>query len=982
MKIKDTLNLPSTDFPMRARLPEREPEILLRWRESGLYERIRAARAGADRFVLHDGPPYANGHIHLGTALNKILKDIVVRSRTMAGLDAPYVPGWDCHGMPIEHRVTRQMGAAARQADTLEIRERCAEYARSFVDVQRDEFQRLGVLGEWDDAYLTLDPAYEAEILRTFAELVRAGYVTRGLRSIHWCSSCRTALAEAELEYADHLSPSIHVRFAAVDDDRGRALLGKLLPEGASVADVGLVIWTTTPWTIPANMAIAVRPEFEYALVEVRAEPHAGAGVEDSLEDLDETLGEGVTDAGSTLLLIAADLVDRVLDDLGVSAGSWTEHGRVAGADLEGLSYRHPLFDRSGPVILSEYVTLEQGSGLVHTAPGHGHEDFEVGCRYGLEVLCPVDAAGVFDADAGPFEGQQVFDANPDIVGALEDAGALLAHAEMEHSYPHCWRCKSPLIYRATQQWFLTVDAHDLRARLLRHIRDDVTWIPAWGGERIGGMVESRPDWCLSRQRAWGVPIPAVYCDACGELRLDAEVVDRAVEIVVQEGSDAWFRRPAADFVPADTRCDACGGDEWIKENDIFDVWFDAGVSHRAVLEAGDWEGLRWPADLYLEGHDQHRGWFQVSLITSTATRERAPYDAVLTHGFVLDDRGRKMSKSLGNVVQPQEVWTEYGADILRLYFASVDYTRDVPFSWELLEPVAETYRKIRNTLRFLLGNLQDFDPAAHRVDPTGWEPADRWVMDRAAELQADVQEAFEDFRFHRAVHRLHQFCGVTASAVYLNMVKDRLYCSIPDAPGRRSAQTVVWLLAEALTRWLAPVLPYTMEEVWDHLPGERPESVHLSTYEDLSGHRLETAERQRLDVVMRVREAVLGLLEKARSADAIGDSLEAVVYLRRPSRPAEAGAGPSALEEYAGWLREAFIVAEVHLLDGAAELPASAYRETLDNGWEVVVARAGGAKCQRCWAWRDSVGGDPDFPELCGRCSDVVRQLAAAEAV
>ncbi|MFW6198928.1 MAG: isoleucine--tRNA ligase, partial [Acidobacteriota bacterium] len=566
MKIKDTLNLPRTEFPMRARLPEREPEILERWESERLYRRMQERRADAEPYLLHDGPPYANGHLHMGHALNKVLKDIVVRHHFMEGYRTPYVPGWDCHGMPIEHHVTRALGEEARDVDILEIRRRCRDYAREWVDVQNREFRRLGSLGAWDDPYLTMDPAYEAEVLRTFGDLLADGYVVKGLRAIHWCASCRTALAEAELEYAPHRSPSIYVAFPVTDDEAARELLAEALPEDADVTAVELLIWTTTPWTIPANLAIAVHPTLEYSLVRVEGE-------------------------APRLLLLATELVDRALRDCGLEPERWSIVARFRGEALEGLRYTHPLFDRNSPVILAEHVTLEQGTGAVHTAPGHGHEDFEIGREYGLDVLCPVDEAGVFDADAGRFEGMFVFDANDPIVEGLDDAGALLATTRVEHSYPHCWRCKNPLIYRATEQWFLDVDHHDLRGRLLEAIRG-VRWVPGWGEERIAGMVESRPDWCLSRQRSWGVPIPGIYCLECGDLRMDAGVVDNVVAAVQESGSDVWFERPVEEFLPEGTRCDECGGAEFSRETDIFDVWFESGVSHRAVLATGRWPEL------------------------------------------------------------------------------------------------------------------------------------------------------------------------------------------------------------------------------------------------------------------------------------------------------------------------------------------------------------------------------------------------------
>ena len=957
MKIKDTLNLPRTAFAMRARLPEREPEILARWQATRLYDRIQDARRDAPLYVLHDGPPYANGHLHLGHALNKILKDVVVRHRTMAGHRAPFVPGWDCHGMPIEHQVARDMGDQARSADLLETRRRCREYAQKWVGIQRDEFLRLGSIGRYEDPYLTMDPAYEAEVLRSFRDMVDRGYVQRGLRSIHWCLDCRTALAEAELEYAPHRSPSIHVAFRMVDDEKARSVFDGHLPDGSSAGDVRIVIWTTTPWTMPANLAVAVHPEFEYVLLAVERD-----------------------DGAPDLLLVATELARAMFEEIGVEPPRWRSLARFRGAELEGLRYRLALYDRQSPVILAEHVTLEQGTGCVHTAPGHGHEDFEIGRVYGLDVLCPVDEAGVFDADAGPFEGQQVFEANPRIVEALDAEGALLCSRDVEHSYPHCWRCKNPLIYRATDQWFLMVDVGGLRERLVSATRDDVRWVPGWSGERMAGMIESRPDWCLSRQRAWGVPIPALYCRDCGETHLDVDVIDRVVAVVEEEGSDAWFEHPVDDFLP-DGFCCSCGSRDFRRERDIFDVWFESGVSHRAVLATGRWPELRWPSDLYLEAHDQCRGWYQVSMITSVVTRERPPYSTVVTHGHVLDEQGRKMSKSLGNVLGPVEFVDEFGADILRLCLASVDYTHDLPFSRALIDPVVETYRKIRNTLRFLLGNLGDFDPARDAVPADELLPLDRWALDETARCGADVEAAYDDFRFHRVVHRVHQFVGVTLSAVYLDVVKDRLYTSHREAAGRRAAQTVVHALSDALVRWLAPLLPFTADEAWQHLYGEDADSVHLARFAELSSLELPAAQREDLDRLMVLRDSVLGVLERAREAGGIGSGLEARVIVRET----EQGSG-AAVVPHAQWLPELFIVSQVEWLDESDEMPAELLvppAAALDGRLEVGVVRARGQKCERCWSWREETSLDEEFDKrLCDRCADAVAAFrATAEA-
>jgi len=1001
MNFKKTLNLPRTEFPMRGRLPEREPEMLARWQKDGLYEKLRQARRDNPVYLLHDGPPYANGHIHLGTAMNKILKDIVVRSRAMAGFDTPYVPGWDCHGMPIEHQVTRTMREENDPAleDVLEVRRRCRSYAERFLGIQREEFQRLGGMGTWDKPYKTISTVYETAVLQTFLDLVQRGYIYNGLRAIHWCASCKTALAEAELEYHDRTSPWIYVRFPLVGDDKATDLLGQHMPEGKAAEDVGLVIWTTTPWTIPANMAVAVHPELDYLLVGLKG--RGGHGTEDSGAENGGAEAAAAGGAGTTefedFVLIAEGLANVSLAEMGYEGEDWEVLARLRGNDLEGLQYRHPLYDRTSPVILAVHVTLDAGTGMVHTAPGHGHEDFEIGRVYDIEVLCPVDEAGIFDDRAGPFEGLQVFDANPVIVEALESAGALPAQGKLEHSYPHCWRCKNPLIYRATEQWFLQVDVKDLRARLLDTIREDVGWTPDWAMERIYGMVERRPDWCLSRQRAWGIPIPVVTCESCHTIRLDPEIIETTIAIVREHGSDAWFERPVEDFIPPGMTCDECGNESFRRENDIFDVWFESSVSHRAVLlppevqasaadsaedglfpertEQGR-ERIRWPADLYLEAHDQHRGWFQVSLISSLSTMDAPCTRAILTHGHVLDEKGHKMSKSLGNVITPQEVCDEFGADILRLVFASVDCTRDLPFSRSLVQPMVESYRKIRNTIRFLLGNLADFDPEHDSVEPAEWQPIDRWVMDQAATLADQVAEGYESYRFHQAVLPIYQFCVVTLSATYLDILKDRLYTFAPESTARRAAQTVVYLLAKALTRWLAPVLPFTTEEAWQHLPGQQLDSVHLAEFEDLSAYALSADERAEFEALIALRDGVLAALEKAREGDLIGSSLEAAVFVRALSPQAA-----EQVEKHAGWLDELLIVSQAHLLPSEGAVPdgievlGDPFRDA-EGTWEIVVGRAAGKKCERCWNYRESVGTIPEFPSICDRCGEALAEI------
>ncbi|WPD19887.1 isoleucine--tRNA ligase [Thermaerobacter composti] len=982
MDYRETLNLPKTDFPMRANLPRREPEIQRRWDAMDLYRRLREARRGRPRFVLHDGPPYANGDIHVGTALNKILKDVVVRYASMVGYDAPYVPGWDTHGLPIERRALEVLGVDRRAISPVELRNRCRDYALEQMNRQRQQFRRLGVLGDWERPYLTLDPEYEAKQIEVFGEMARRGYIYRSLYSVYWCPVDETALAEAEIEYREKTSPSIYVAFPVVDG-RGR------LPDGAR-----LVIWTTTPWTIPANLAIAVHPEARYVAVE--------------------------TDRGP--LVVAEPLVERVLQ-----AAQLEERGRSGpwtGADLAGVTYRHPLFDRTSPVVLAEHVSMEEGTGLVHTAPGHGQEDFEVGRRYGLPVLSPVDDRGRFTQEAGPFAGLFYADANPHIVRALDDAGALLAEGTIRHQYAHCWRCRQPVIFRATTQWFASVEG--FRRQALEAI-DRVRWIPEWGRERIRNMVADRGDWCISRQRAWGVPIPVFYCEACQEPVITEASIRAVADLFRREGSNAWFQREAAEILPEGFACPHCGSRQGFrKETDIMDVWFDSGSSHAAVLETR--EELTWPADLYLEGSDQHRGWFQSSLLTAVATRGQAPYRAVLTHGFVVDGEGRKMSKSLGNVVDPNDVIRRYGADVLRLWAVSSDYRGDVRISEDILKQMAEVYRKIRNTLRFLLANLGDFDPGRDAVAYGELPELDRWALARLAQVTERVRRAYDEYQYQLVYHAIHNFCVTDLSAFYLDVLKDRLYASWPAAPERRAAQTVLYQLARTLTLLLAPVLCHTADEVWGHLPrGEgEPESVHLALMPDPQPAWRDEALLHRYETLLRVREAVYRVLEQARQDKVIEVPAEARVVIAGAT-----GEQARVLERHMPELPELFLVAEVVVepghgrgtepaaasavpgaLGGAAAVrdgggvPADPARdaaaegtgtgpaagaqpevagtagggsvEARVDGLTVRVARSSLARCARCWRHVPGVGDDGDHPDLCPRCAQVVRRLQA----
>jgi isoleucyl-tRNA synthetase len=921
MEYKDTLNLPVTDFPMRGNLPQREPEILGRWQNEGLYRKLEGAGRNLPNFTLHDGPPYANGHIHIGHALNKILKDIVLKSRRMQGFYAPYVPGWDCHGLPIELMVDKQLGKKKREMSKVEIRKTCRQYADEWVKIQSAEFERLGVLGEWDRPYLTMTEHYEAATARELARFAERGGLFKGKKPIHWCSSCVTALAEAEVEYADHTSPSIYVKFP---------FAGELPAELAELAGktLSFIIWTTTPWTIPANLAVCLNPRLPYAAVE----------------------------AGDEVLVVAEGLVETVMKAVGI------EDYRVLktfdAALFERKSCRHPFYDRDSLLILGDHVTLEAGTGCVHTAPGHGQDDYVVGLAYGLEVYNPVDDYGRYRDDLEFFGGMKVAEANGAVNDKLREVGALLKEGKVSHSYPHCWRCKKPIIFRATEQWFISMAANDLRKKALEHI-NDVQWIPRWGRERIYGMIENRPDWCISRQRSWGVPITIFYCAKCGEAITDGNVMHHVADLFEQGGSDLWFEKDAAELVPAGTTCGACGHGEFTKESDILDVWFDSGVSHAAVLENRDY--LNSPAELYLEGSDQHRGWFHSSLLASVGTRGVAPYRAVLTHGFVVDGNGKKMSKSMGNVVAPDEVIKKFGAEILRLWVAAQDYRDDIRISQEILQRLSDAYRRIRNTARYILGNIHDFDPAKDSVADGDLLEIDRWALGKLEELVARVEKSYDEYEFHVLYHAVHNFCSVEMSAFYLDVLKDRLYVSPAEGPGRRSAQTAMYRILDALTRLIAPVLSFTAEEIWGFLPGEREESVHLARFPRFDSSLLDAALDERYDKLLAVRSDVSKALELARNAKLVGHSLDARVLLEAP-----AGPWKELLEDYREELAALFIVSQAELAEGLDE--AVAGEEV--PGLKIRIEKARGEKCERCWNYATTVGENSAHPTICHRCS------------
>jgi isoleucyl-tRNA synthetase len=953
---KDTVNLPRTGFPMKANLPTSEPDTLARWAAMDLYGKIRARRAGAPKFVLHDGPPYANGNIHIGTTLNKILKEFVVKSRSMAGFDAPYVVGYDCHGLPIELQVDRELGPKKRDLSVADFCRACRAYAERFVGTMSAQFQRLGILGTWDDPYLTMDFRYQAAIARAFGKFVTQGLVYKGKKPVHWCIHCRTALAEAEVEYEDHTSPSIYVEFLLAPESA--AELASRVPALAG-RSVSVLIWTTTPWTIPSNLAIAFHPEFDYAAYMV----------------------DGVDGHGGRAVVVAEALAPRVAEAVGKTFG--TPVARMKGEQLEGIRFQHPLYARASLGVLGDYVTLEAGTGAVHTAPGHGADDFSTGMRYGLEIYAPIGPAGHFLDTVELFGGQRVFDANPRIESALKERGRLWHRRAFSHSYPHCWRCHNPVIFLATSQWFISLDgeprleARDsglgaggsgqkrtLRAAALDAIDNQVRWIPSWGRDRMASMVASRPDWCISRQRVWGVPIPAVDCVKCGEAIVTPALVERAASVFDTYGADAWYERPTGEFIPAGLTCPSCGGTAFEREMNILDVWFDSGSSHEAVLSVRP--ELTWPADIYLEGSDQHRGWFQSSLLVGLGTRGRPPFREVLTHGFVVAEDGKKMSKSLGNSIEPQDIIKSSGADILRLWVSMSDYTQEVRLSKEVLARVVEAYRKIRNTLRYLLANLYDFDPAVDLVRREDLEEVDRYILAQYAEVAERILRAYESYDYGTIFQALNGFATVELSSFYVDVSKDRLYTFAARSRERRAAQTAMYLMADGLTRLAAPILSFTADELWRFLPGAREASVHMGlfpAYADLAPF----ADRdlvQRWTKLMTVREAVVAKIEPLRKGKQIGSSLQAKVIL-------SAATGELAfLEQHARDLPMLFIVSEVELRPAPSDVEAASEARP-----RVAIERAGGVKCERCWRYVRAVSNDAAWAGLCERCQDALAQ-------
>ena len=930
---KDTLNLPRTDFPMKANLPTSEPETLAKWTEIDLYGQILAARKDAPKFVLHDGPPYTSGHIHLGTALNKILKDIVVKSRSMAGYDAPFVVGYDCHGLPIELKVDKELGSKKRDMTVGEFCQACRAYAERFIGTMTEQFQRLGVLGTWDNPYLTMDFRYQAAIARTFGRFVERGLVYKGKKPVHWCIHCRTALAEAEVEYEPHTSPSIYVEFPLAPESA--ADLVSRVPALAG-RDVSVLIWTTTPWTIPSNLAVAFHPEFDYAAYDI----------------------------DGRAVIVAERLAPRVAEETGRAFDKIV--ATMKGEQLEYIRFRHPLFDRDSLGVLGAYVTLEAGTGVVHTAPGHGADDFNTGQKYGLEILAPIGPGGHFLDTVELFGGRRVFDANKDVVEELKKRARLWRHSDFSHQYPHCWRCHNPVIFLATSQWFIRMDGEPcvaadgqkpqtLRQAALNAIDSNVQWLPPWGHDRIFNMVSSRPDWCISRQRAWGVPIPAVDCQRCGEAITTPELVSKAANVFEQHGAHAWYDRPIEEFLPEGLTCAKCGDAHFEKEMNILDVWFDSGSSHEAVLSVRP--ELTWPSDLYLEGSDQHRGWFQSSLLLGLGTRGHAPYRQVVTHGFLLDTDGQKMSKSLGNAIVPQDVIKQSGADILRLWVSMSDYQEETRVSKEILARVAEAYRKIRNTLRYLVSNLYDFDPDRDCVGRAQLEEVDRYILARYAAVSDRILKAYDEYDYSTIFQTINAFVTVDLSAFYADVSKDRLYTLAAGARERRSAQTALHVMSDGLARLLAPVLSFSTEELWRYLPGRREASVHLALFPaaaDLDAIRdpelITPWER-----LIKVRDRVLAEIEPLRKDKQIGSSLQARVVL------SGRGDDMDLLKAHAHELPMLFIVSEVNL------------RPTNEAGLAVAIEKAAGVKCDRCWRYVQRVSTDPARLGICERCEDAL---------
>ncbi len=928
MEYKDTLNLPKTKFKMKANLAQEEPKMQRFWEEQDIYKKVLEKKKGLKKYILHDGPPYANGNIHIGTAYNKILKDIIPKYKSMNGFNAHYVPGWDTHGLPIEYQVTKNLKVSLSDIDPVELRKKCKEYAKHYIEVQRKEFKRLGVMGEWDNPYLTFNPAYEAEQIEVFGKMFSKGYIYKGLKPVFWCANCETALAAAEIEYHDKESSSIYVKFLVKNSWK------KMFPEDKEV-DTYVLIWTTTPWTIPGNMAIALNPDIEYSLVTTEKEN----------------------------LILASALVEKVMKEVGIV--NYGFGGSAKGQFLEGITCKHPIFERDSVIILGEHATLDEGTGCVHTAPGHGQEDYEIAMKYKLPIFTTLDSRGRFNQEGGKFEGLSYKEGNTAIIEELKGNGSLLKLGKIIHSYPHCWRCKKPVVFRATEQWFVSIET--FRDLALSEI-EKIQWVPEWGKEKIYGMIENRTDWCISRQRVWGVPLPVFYCKECGEIIVNEETINSVKELFLKKGSDSWFSMSAKEILPKDYQCSHCKGKDFEKEKDIMDVWFDSGCSHAAVLKQRN--ELHWPAELYLEGTDQHRGWFQTSLLTSVAAFEKAPYKYVLTHGFIVDAEGKKMSKSLGNVIAPQEIIEKYGADILRLWVASSDYKTDIRISSKILDQLVEIYRRIRNTTRFILGNLYDFNPETDIISYDKLNELDRLVLSNFQSLLERVNESYDKFEFHSLYHEIQNFCTIDLSSFYLDIIKDRLYTAFSNSIGRRSAQTVLYWILDDLVKLIAPVLSFTSEEIWQRLKAikEDETSIFLTSWPKINKKYIDKDLEQRWDKILKIRKDVLKALELKRQEGFIGNSLEAQVNIYTEDKEIY-----DYLTSFKDQLETIFIVSKVVVLYGEKDLPSDIYPGEEISAIKVSITKAPGKKCERCWCYSETVGGDQKYPTICGKCAKVM---------
>lgn len=921
MDYSKTVNLPVTDFPMRANLPQREPETLKKWREMNIYQEILKSREGAELYILHDGPPYANGNIHLGHALNKILKDIIVKHKTMKGFKSPYVPGWDCHGLPIELQVTKALGEKAKTIQKIDIRKQCRSYANKFIKIQMEEFKRLGVFGDYENPYLTMAVNYEAKILEIFGKIFQKGFITRSKKPIYWCPNCVTALAEAEVEYDNHVSPSVYVKFKI--DPKSLDI------DGVNADRLYMIIWTTTPWTLPANLAVCLHPNFPYVIGKY----------------------------GDEHYLMADGLVNAFEASTGMKNNGQKS---ISQDQLKKLIVYHPFIDRQSKVIFGNFVTLEQGSGIVHIAPGHGLEDYIIGLEYGIDTLSPVDDEGRYTDEFEPMKGVQVFDANPMIIELLKTKKALIKTEEIEHSYPHCWRCKKPLIFRATEQWFMMVDHNELRKLAMKAV-DDTEWIPAWGESRFRGMIETRPDWCLSRQRSWGVPIPSFRCSSCNKNLMTGESILHFAQLSLEKGIDTWYTDDIKQLIPPGTKC-SCGSTDFEKEFDILDVWFDSGVSHYAVLDV--WPGHRWPSDIYLEGSDQHRGWFQSSLWPALALRGSAPYKTVLTHGFMLDENGKAMSKSMGNVIAPEEIIKKFGSDIIRLWVSSEDYRNDVRIGFDMINQIADSYRKIRNTFKFIIGNIAGFtdkDAVPYEELPD----IDKWILHELAMVSRQVIESYDKFEFHLVYRRILNFCAVELSSIYFDISKDILYVEEKSSRRRMASLTVLKEVYESIIRLIAPILSFTAEEIWWFMGNTT--SVHTQKYYPLSEKYDNSEIASKMDQLVEIKKDVLQALELKRKEKVIGTSVEADLTVFLKSETAR-----KMLIDMGDEAKRFFQVSRLTIADNKEGTMEDYANSSLS------VIKSTGSKCVRCWNYTDSIGSDPKHPELCPRCTGIIGKMTA----